>query len=308
MDLRDIIDVKYPIIQGGMANIATAEFAAAVSNAGGLGLIASGGLKPEGLRAEIEKIRTLTDKPFGVNLMLMNYHVQEMAEIIEEMRVPVVTTGAGNPGRYISMWKNKGSVVIPVIANPTMALKMERLGVDAVIAEGTEAGGHVGEMTTMTLIPQVKDRVNIPVIAAGGIANGRQMYAAEVLGAIGVQVGTMLLVADECPIHDNYKDRIIKAKDTHITVIGRIRGVPTRVIRNSMTNEYINKEKEGWDLEQLEVFTMGALRKAVQEGDMEQGSLMAGLVSPQINEKKPVKDIIEELYEDYLKVKERMCK
>lgn len=291
-----------------MANIATAEFAAAVSNAGGLGLIASGGLKPDGLRAEIEKIRTLTDKPFGVNLMLMNYHVQEMAEIIEEMKVPVVTTGAGNPGRYISMWKNQGSVVIPVIANPSMAVKMERLGVDAVIAEGTEAGGHVGEMTTMTLIPQVKDRVKIPVIAAGGIADGRQMLAAEVLGAEGVQVGTMLLVADECPIHENYKDRIIRAKDTHITVIGRIRGVPTRVIRNSMTNEYINREKEGWDLEQLELFTMGALRKAVKEGDVDQGSLMAGLVSPQINEKKPVKDIIEGLYQDYIRVKEGMCK
>lgn len=291
-----------------MANIATAEFAAAVSNAGGLGLIASGGLKPDGLRAEIEKIRTLTDKPFGVNLMLMNYHVQEMAEIIEEMKVPVVTTGAGNPGRYISMWKNQGSVVIPVIANPSMAVKMERLGVDAVIAEGTEAGGHVGEMTTMTLIPQVKDRVKIPVIAAGGIADGRQMLAAEVLGAEGVQVGTMLLVADECPIHENYKDRIIRAKDTHITVIGRIRGVPTRVIRNSMTNEYINREKEGWDLEQLELFTMGALRKAVKEGDVDQGSLMAGLVSPQINEKKPVKDIIEGLYQDYMRVKEGMCK
>lgn len=308
MNFKDIIDVKYPIIQGGMANIATAEFAAAVSNAGGLGLIASGGLKPDGLRAEIEKIRTLTDKPFGVNLMLMNYHVQEMAEIIEEMKVPVVTTGAGNPGRYISMWKNQGSVVIPVIANPSMALKMERLGVDAVIAEGTEAGGHVGEMTTMTLVPQVKDRVKIPVIAAGGIADGRQMFAAEALGAIGVQVGTMLLVADECPIHDNYKERILRARDTHITVIGRIRGVPTRVIRNSMTNEYINKEKEGWDLEQLELFTMGALRKAVHEGDMDQGSLMAGLVSPQVNERKPVKDIIENLYNDYIKVKEGMCK
>lgn len=307
MDLKKLIDIKYPIIQGGMANIATAEFAAAVSNAGGLGLIASGGLKPEGLRAEIERIRTLTDKPFGVNLMLMNYHVQEMAEIIEEMKVPVVTTGAGNPGRYISMWKNQGSIVIPVIANPSMAVKMERLGVDAVIAEGTEAGGHVGEMTTMTLIPQVKDRVNIPVIAAGGIANGRQMFAAEVLGAEGIQVGTMLLVADECPIHQNYKDKILKAKDTHVTVIGRIRGVPTRVIRNSMTNEYINREKEGWDLEQLEVFTMGALRKAVHDGDVDQGSLMAGLVSPQINEEKPVKDIIEELYEDYIRVKEGAC-
>ena len=308
MNFKDIIDVKYPIIQGGMANIATAEFAAAVSNAGGLGLIASGGLKPDGLRAEIEKIRTLTDKPFGVNLMLMNYHVQEMAEIIEEMKVPVVTTGAGNPGRYISMWKNQGSVVIPVIANPSMALKMERLGVDAVIAEGTEAGGHVGEMTTMTLVPQVKDRVKIPVIAAGGIADGRQMFAAEALGAIGVQVGTMLLVADECPIPENYKERILRARDTHITVIGRIRGVPTRVIRNSMTNEYINKEKEGWDLEQLELFTMGALRKAVHEGDVDQGSLMAGLVSPQVNERKPVKDIIENLYNDYIKVKEGMCK
>lgn len=308
MDLRNLIDIKYPIIQGGMANIATAEFAAAVSNAGGLGLIASGGLKPDGLRAEIEKIRTLTDKPFGVNLMILNYYVEEMAEMLAEMEVPVITTGAGNPAKYVEMWKEKGSVVIPVVANPSMAVRMERLGVDAVIAEGTEAGGHVGEMTTMTLIPQVKDRVNIPVIAAGGIANGRQMFAAEVLGAEAVQIGTMLLVAHECPIHQNYKDRILRARDTHITVIGRINGLPTRVIRNSMTNEYINKEKEGWDVEQLEVFTMGALRKAVHEGDIETGSLMAGLVAPQIKEEKPVKDIIEELYEDYIRVKEGVCK
>lgn len=305
MDLRQIVDVKYPIIQGGMAHIATGEFAAAVSNAGGLGLIASGGNKIESFKQQIERCRELTDKPFGVNLMLMNYDVDEMAQIIADYEVPVVTTGAGNPSKYIEMWKNKGIKVIPVVPNPTLAARMESLGVDAVIAEGTEAGGHIGEMTTMTLIPQVVDRVKIPVIAAGGIASGRQMFAAEILGAIGIQVGTMLLVADECPIHENYKDRIIKAKDTQISVIGRIGGIPVRVIKNSMSNEYIQREKEGWDKEQLELFTIGALRKAVKEGDVNNGSLMAGLVVNQINEKKPLKDILEGLYNEYLEEKKK---
>lgn len=300
MDLKNIVDVKYPIIQGGMAHIATGEFAAAVSNAGGLGLIASGGNSIESFKEQIIKCRGLTDKPFGVNLMLMNYNVDEMAQIIADYEVPVITTGAGNPSKYIEMWKNKGSKVIPVVPNPTLALRMESLGVDAVIAEGTEAGGHVGEMTTMTLIPQVVERVKIPVIAAGGIASGRQMFAAEVLGAIGVQIGTMLLVADECPIHENYKDRIIKAKDTQISVIGRIGGVPVRLIKNSMSNEYIAREKEGWDKEQLELFTIGALKRAVKEGDVTNGSLMAGLVVNQVNEKKPLKEILEGLYNEYL--------
>lgn len=307
MKLNELIKTKYPVIQGGMAHIATAELAASVSNAGGLGLIASGALNPEQLRKEIIKLRELTDKPFGVNLMLLTKFADEMAELLVEMNVPVITTGAGNPSKYIDMWKNNGSIVIPVVPNPTLAARVEKLGADAVIAEGTEAGGHVGEMTTMTLIPQVKDRVKIPVIAAGGIASGRQVLAAETLGADGIQIGTILLAAEECPIHDNYKEKIIKSKDTHVTVIGRIGGIPTRVLRNNMTNEYISREKEGWDKVQLELFTMGALKKAVFDGDMKDGSLMAGLVVGQVNEIKPIKKIIENLFSEYELEKERIC-
>lgn len=306
MKLNKLINTKYPVIQGGMANIATAELAASVSNAGGLGLIASGGLNPEKLRAEIIKVRELTDKPFGVNLMLLTTFADEMADLLVEMKVPVITTGAGNPSKYIDMWKNNGSVVIPVVPNPTLAVKVEKLGADAVIAEGTEAGGHVGEMTTLTLIPQVKDKVSIPVIAAGGIASGKQILAVESLGADGIQIGTILLASEECPIHDNYKEKIIKSKDTHVTVIGRIGGLPTRVLRNNMTNEYISKEKEGWDKVQLEMFTMGALKKAVFEGDMKDGSIMAGLVVGQVNEIKSVENIIKDLFAEYEAEKEKM--
>lgn len=307
MKLNKLINTKYPVIQGGMANIATAELAASVSNAGGLGLIASGGLNPEKLRAEIIKVRELTDKPFGVNLMLLTTFADEMADLLVEMKVPVITTGAGNPSKYIDMWKNNGSVVIPVVPNPTLAVKVEKLGADAVIAEGTEAGGHVGEMTTLTLIPQVKDKVSIPVIAAGGIASGKQILAVESLGADGIQIGTILLASEECPIHENYKEKIIKSKDTHVTVIGRIGGLPTRVLRNNMTNEYISKEKEGWDKVQLEMFTMGALKKAVFEGDMKDGSIMAGLVVGQVNEIKSVENIIKDLFAEYEAEKEKMC-
>ena len=307
MKLSELLNIKYPIIQGGMANIANAELAAAVSNAGGLGLIASGGLNPEKLREEINKIRTLTDKPFGVNLILLSRSAEEMANLVAELKVPVVTTGAGNPGKYIDMWKSNGQIVIPVVPNPSLALKVERLGADAVVAEGTEAGGHVGEMTTMTLIPQVKEKVSIPVIAAGGMASGKQILAAEILGADGIQVGTIILASEECPIHENYKQAIISSKDTNITVIGRIGGLPTRVVRNNMTNEYINREKEGWDKIQLEKFTMGALKKAVIEGDIKDGSVMAGLVVGQINEIRPVKDIIEGLFLEYQEARSELC-
>lgn len=307
MKLSELLNIKYPIIQGGMANIANAELAAAVSNAGGLGLIASGGLNPEKLREEINKIRTLTDKPFGVNLILLSRFAEEMANLVAELKVPVVTTGAGNPGKYIDMWKSNGQIVIPVVPNPSLALKVERLGADAVVAEGTEAGGHVGEMTTMTLIPQVKEKVSIPVIAAGGMASGKQILAAEILGADGIQVGTIILASEECPIHENYKQAIISSKDTNITVIGRIGGLPTRVVRNNMTNEYINREKEGWDKIQLEKFTMGALKKAVIEGDIKDGSVMAGLVVGQINEIRPVKDIIEGLFLEYQEARSELC-
>ncbi|QQK08145.1 nitronate monooxygenase [Miniphocaeibacter halophilus] len=306
MNLQDILGIEYPIIQGGMANIATGEFAAAVSNAGGLGLIGTGGMTVEEAKENIEKCKKLTNKPFGVNIMLLNPNADEVAKLIVEYEVPVVTTGAGNPSKYIDEWKKHGIKIFPVIPAPSLAVRMERLGVDGVIAEGTESGGHIGEMTTMALIPQVCDVVKIPVIAAGGIASGRQMLAARALGAIGVQVGTCLLAAEECPIHENYKNRVIKAKSSNITVTGRIGGIPVRLIKNSMTNEYIKREKEGWTKEQLEIFTLGGLKKAVFDGDIDNGSLMAGQVVGQVKEIKAVKDIIKNLYDEYLEELEKL--
>lgn len=306
MNLQDILGIEYPVIQGGMANIATGEFAAAVSNAGGLGLIGTGGMTIEEAKENIEKCKELTNKPFGVNIMLLNPNADEVAKLVVEYEVPVVTTGAGNPSKYIDEWKKHGIKIFPVIPAPSLAVRMERLGVDGVIAEGTESGGHIGEMTTMALIPQVCDAVKIPVIAAGGIASGRQMLAARALGAIGVQVGTCLLAAEECPIHENYKNRVIKAKSSNITVTGRIGGIPVRLIKNSMTNEYIKREKEGWTKEELEIFTLGGLKKAVFNGDVDNGSLMAGLVVGQVKEIKPVKDIIKNLYDEYLEELEKL--
>ncbi|HHX66983.1 MAG: nitronate monooxygenase [Miniphocaeibacter sp.] len=306
MNLQDILGIEYPVIQGGMANIATGEFAAAVSNAGGLGLIGTGGMTIEEAKENIEKCKELTNKPFGVNIMLLNPNAAEVAKLVVEYEVPVVTTGAGNPSKYIDEWKKHGIKIFPVIPAPSLAVRMERLGVDGVIAEGTESGGHIGEMTTMALIPQVCDAVKIPVIAAGGIASGRQMLAARALGAIGVQVGTCLLAAEECPIHENYKNRVIKAKSSNITVTGRIGGIPVRLIKNSMTNEYIKREKEGWTKEELEIFTLGGLKKAVFNGDVDNGSLMAGQVVGQVKEIKPVKDIIKNLYDEYLEELEKL--
>lgn len=297
MKLNEFLNIKYPIIQGGMANIANGEFAAAVSNAGGLGLIASGGFDAERIREEIKKCRALTDKPFGVNLMLMNPDVDNIAKMLIEERVDVITTGAGSPEKYVSDWKAVGSKVIPVVASVALAKRMERIGVDAIIAEGGESGGHVGEMTTMALVPMVVDAVNIPVIAAGGIADGRQMVAALALGAIGVQVGTCLLVSEECPIHENYKLAVIKAKDNGTAVTGRSAGAPVRVIKNNMTREYLKLEAQGVSRDELEQITLGSLRRAVIEGDTKNGSLMAGQVCGLIKEIKPVADILDELYE-----------
>lgn len=302
MKINELFGTKYPFIQGGMANIATGEFAAAVSNAGALGLIGSGGMNAEMLRENIKKCKSLTNNIFGVNLMLMNPEVDEMAQIIVEEGVKVVTTGAGNPGKYIKTWKEHNIIVIPVVASVALARKMESSGVDAVIAEGTESGGHVGEMTTMTLVPQVVDAVSIPVIAAGGIADGRQLAAAYALGASGVQVGTCLLVSEECPIHENYKAAVIKAKDNGTTVTGRSAGAPVRVIKNQMTREYLKKEKEGADLMELEKYTLGALRRAVFEGDAMRGSLMAGQVAGQLKEIKPIAQIFEEMEAQYQEV------
>ncbi len=306
MRLQDLLGVKYPIIQGGMANIATGEFAAAVSNAGALGLIASGGMNHEGMKKEIEKCRALTDKPFGVNLMLMNPDADAIAEVLYEEKIPVITTGAGSPGKYIQKWKENGSIIIPVVASVALAKLMVRSGVDAVIAEGGESGGHVGDMTTMTLVPQVVSAVDVPVIAAGGIASGSQMAAAYALGACGVQVGTCLLVSEECPVHENYKKALIKAKDNGTTVTGRSLGAPVRILKNKMAREYLKVEASGADRMELEKFTLGGLRRAVFDGDMENGSVMAGQVCGQLTEIRPLAGIISGLYEDAKKELKRL--
>ena len=299
MKLNELLGTEFPFIQGGMANIATGEFAAAVSNAGALGLIGSGGMNADSLRENIRRCKALTDKPFGVNLMLMNPAVDEMAKVVIEEGVKVVTTGAGNPGKYIPAWKEAGIIVIPVVAAAVLAKRLTRYGIDAVIAEGTESGGHVGEMTTMALVPQVADAVDVPVIAAGGIASGRQLAAAYALGACGVQIGTCLLVSEECPIHPNYKQALLKASDTDTIVTGRTTGAPVRVLKNKMAKEYIRMEKENIPLAEREKLTLGSLRRAVFEGDTEMGSLMAGQVAGQLHEIRPLRAILEELYADY---------
>lgn len=306
MMINEILQIKYPIIQGGMANIATGEFAASVSNAGGLGLIATGGVDAEKLREEIRICRKLTDKKFGVNLMLLHPQSDEIADILIEEQVPVVTTGAGSPGKYMEKWKAAGIFVMPVVAGVALAKMMVRSGADAIIAEGTESGGHVGEMTTMTLLPQIIDAVDVPVIAAGGIADGRQMAAALALGASGVQIGTCLLVSKECPIHNAYKEAIIKAKDSDTIVTGRIAGTPVRVLKNAMSREYVKREKQGADMMELEEFTLGSLRRAVYDGDTKTGSLMAGQVSGQLKEIRPVEVIIRELYEESKKAIDKL--
>lgn len=306
MKLNELLGIEYPLIQGGMANIATGEFAASVSNAGALGLIGAGGMDTATLKKNIEICRQLTDKPFGVNIMLMNPCADEMAQLVIEEKVPVVTTGAGNPGKYVAAWKEAGIKVLPVVPSVTLAKRLEKYNVDAIIVEGTEAGGHIGELTTMALVPQVVAAVNVPVIAAGGIASGKQVLAAYALGACGVQVGTCLLASEECPIHANYKQAILKAKDTSTTVTGRIAGTPVRIIKNKMAKEYIKREKEGAGMEELEKYTLGSLRKAVFDGDIDTGSLMAGQVAGMVSEIKPVKTIIENLFADCNKELKRL--
>ena len=277
--LNEILGTEFPFIQGGMANIAT------------------GGWDGERLRQEIRRAKELTDKPFGVNLMLMSPYADDIARIILEEGVKVVTTGAGNPGKYVPMWKAADIKVIPVVAAAVLAKHLEPLGIDAVIAEGTESGGHVGEMTTMALVPQVVDAVSMPVIAAGGIADGRQLAAALALGACGVQVGTCLLASEECPIHENYKAALLKAKDSDTIVTGRSVGAPVRVLKNRMSREYVRQEKAGADKMELEKYTLGSLRRAVFEGDTTTGSLMAGQVAGMLHEVRPVADILNDLWE-----------
>lgn len=293
-----MLGIKYPLIQGAMANIATAKFAATVTNAGGLGILGAGAMYPEDLDQALAEIKTLTDKPFGVNLMLMNPHCAQMVDIIIKHGVKIVTTGAGNPGPFMEKFKRAGILVIPVVPSVALARRVEKAGADAVIVEGTEAGGHVGELTTMVLVPQVVAAVNIPVIAAGGIASGAQLVAAFTLGAVGVQVGTCLLTAKECAIHQNYKDVVLKAKDTSTVVTGRSVGVPVRIYKNQMAREYVNLEQSGKSREEVEHLTLGALRKAVFDGDMERGSVMMGQVAGMIREEKHVHEILDDLFKE----------
>lgn len=305
MKLNELLGTEFPIIQGGMANIATGEFAAACSNAGALGIIAAGGVRTaDELRQQIRTCKSLTDKPFGVNLMLMNPIVDELAQVLIEEKVSVVTTGAGNPGKYIPKWKEAGIKVIPVVAASVLARRLVKAGADAIIAEGTESGGHVGELTTMALVPQVVDAVDVPVIAAGGIASGRQFAAAVSLGACGVQVGTCLLVSQECPIHDNYKQALLAASDRDTTVTGRNAGAPVRILKNKMARQYLSLEKQGASLEELEKLTLGGLRRAVFDGDVDTGSVMAGQVAGMLHEIRSVREILQDIMTGGRKVME----
>ena len=298
MKLNELLGTEFPLIQGGMANIATGEFAAAVSNAGALGLIGAGGMNADTLRENIRRCKALTDKPFGVNIMLMNPAAPEMAKVVVEEGVKVVTTGAGVPSQYVPAWKEAGIKAFPVVAATALVRRLAPLGVDGFIAEGTESGGHVGELTTMALVPQVKAMTDLPVIAAGGIASGRQLAAAFALGACGAQIGTCLLVSQECPIHENYKQALLKAKDSDTTVTGRSVGAPVRILKNQMAREYLAKEREGADKMELEKYTLGSLRRAVFDGDTKTGSLMAGQVAGMLHEIRPLRDILEELWHD----------
>ena len=300
--ITELLGIEYPIIQGGMAWVAEHNLAAAVSEAGGLGLIGAANAPAEVVREEIRKTKELTKKPFGVNIMLMSPYADEIAKVVVEEHIKVVTTGAGNPGKYMKMWKDAGIKVIPVVASVALAKMMEKAGADAVVAEGTEAGGHIGEATTMTLVPQVADAVSIPVIAAGGIADGRGIAAAFMLGAEAVQMGTKFVVAKESIVHDNYKQRVIKAKDIDSAVTGRSHGHPVRSLRNQMTREYTRLEAEGKSFEELEYLTLGALRNAVMEGDVTNGTVMAGQIAGMITKEQTCKEMIEEMMEQATKL------
>lgn len=297
-EITELLGIEYPIIQGGMAWVAEYHLAAAVSEAGGLGLIGAASAPAEWVREQVRKARRLTDKPFGVNIMLMSPYADEVAKVIVEEGVKVVTTGAGNPEKYMKMWKEAGVKVIPVIASVALAKRMERCGADAVVAEGCESGGHIGETTTMTLVPQVVDAVHIPVIAAGGIADGRGIAAAWMLGAKAVQMGTHFIVTEESQVHENYKKCVLGAKDIDTKVTGRSTGHPVRAIRNQMTKEYLAKEAEGVPFEELEQLTLGGLRKAVVEGDVITGSVMAGQSAGLVKEQMTCAELIQKLVKE----------
>ena len=296
--ITELLGIEYPIIQGGMAWVAEYNLAAAVSNAGGFGIIGAASAPPEIVREQIRKCKELTDKPFGVNVMLMNPNAEEVAKIVIEEGVKAVTTGAGNPAKYIPMWKEAGVKVMPVVASVAMAVMMERAGVDAVVAEGMESGGHIGQTTTMALLPQVVDAVSIPVIGAGGIADGRGFAAAIMLGAEAVQMGTAFLVAKENIVHENYRNKVIAAKDIDSVVTGTSTGHPVRGLRNHMTKEYLRLEKEGATIEELEQITLGALRRAVIDGDAKDGTVMAGQIAGLIKKEATCKEIITSIYNE----------
>ncbi len=307
-DICQLLNIQYPIIQGAMAWISDASLVAAVSNAGGLGVLATGHLDGEGCRAEIARVREKTDKPFAVNIMLLSQFADDIARVVCEEKVPIVTTGAGSPGKYMEAFRAAGIKVVPVAPSVAIAKRMQKDGADAVIAEGCESGGHVGKITTMALVPQVVDALDIPVIAAGGIADGRGMAAARMLGASGVQIGTRFLVAKECTVHQNYKDRVIKAKDIDTTTTGQSTGHPVRVIRNRLAREYEALEKRNALPEELDALGRGALRRAVKEGDMDYGSVMCGQIAGLVTKEQTAQEIIEDLYQDYLRVLQSITK
>lgn len=295
--ITELLGIKYPVLQGGMAWIAESSLAAAVSNAGGAGIIAGGSAPAELIKEEIHKAKALTDKPFGVNIMLMAPNADDLAQLVIDEKIPFITTGAGNPGKYMEKWLEAGIKVIPVVPSVALAKRMERAGAAAVIAEGTESGGHIGENTTMCLVPQVVDAVSIPVIAAGGIADGRGIAASFMLGAEGVQIGTRFLACEECKIHPTYKELVIGAKDTDSVVTGRYTGHPCRNVKTKFAKRLATGEKDGTlTPDEFEQLTVGALRKAVQDGNLDEGSFLCGAIAGMINEVKPAKDIVEEMF------------
>lgn len=305
--IEKLLNIKYPIIQGGMAWISDSSLASAVTEAGGLGVIAAGGAPGEYVREEIRKTKKITDKPFAVNVMLLSQFADEVAQVVIEEKVPIVITGAGSPEKYLEGWHQNNIKVIPVVPSVLLATRMEKLGVDAVIVEGMEAGGHIGELTTMSLLPQVVDAVNIPVIAAGGIADGRGFAAVAMLGADGVQVGTRFLVANECTVHENYKEQILKARDTDTIVTGRVTGHPVRALKNKLAREFIKLEKNGASVEEIEALGVGALQRAAKEGDVANGALMAGQIAGMVCKRQSAKEIVEEIYNQGLEVLRTFC-
>ena len=294
-DICDLLQIEYPIFQGGMAWLGTAELASAVSEDGGLGIIGAGHMPPDVFRNEIHKVKERTNKPFGCNIMLMSPFVKEVMEVVVEERVPVITTGAGNPGIYIPALKEIGTKVIPVVASVLLAKRLLRGGIDAIIAEGTESGGHVGDITTMSLLPQVVDAVNVPVIAAGGIADGRGVVAAFALGAHAVQMGTRFVLSEECIAHENYKNAVLKAKDRSTVMTGLTTGHPVRIIDNQLAHKYKNLEFSGGSKEELENLGAGTLRKAAIDGDVKEGSVMIGQIAGMLHDVKPCKEIITDI-------------